>query len=75
MVYTDIYINLVNKMVIKRRAVDFIWRKNTYRLDQIVEESGNNVLYYLKDEPDRNVLREKMMYILEDNLVPPEWMN
>ena len=23
----------------KRRATDFIWSKNTYRLDQIVEES------------------------------------
>ena len=31
----------------KRRATDFIWSKNTYRLDQIVEESGIHVLHYL----------------------------
>ena len=31
----------------KRLARDFIWCKNTYRLDLIVQESGNRVLYYL----------------------------
>ena len=28
---------------------DRIWSKNTYRIDRIVEESGNRTLYYLKD--------------------------
>ena len=36
----------------KRWATDFIWSKNTYRLDQIAQESGNRVLYYLQDRPD-----------------------
>ena len=31
----------------KRRATDLIWSKNMYRLDQIVQEQGNCVLYYL----------------------------
>ena len=31
----------------KRRATDLIWSKNTYRLDRIVQEPGNRVLYYL----------------------------
>ena len=31
----------------KRWATDLIWCKNTYRLDRIVQEPGNRVLYYL----------------------------
>ena len=26
----------------KRRATDLIWRKNTYRLDRIVQDPGND---------------------------------
>ena len=37
----------------KRRATDLIWSKNTYRLDRIVQDPGNRVLYYLHDGPDR----------------------
>ena len=33
----------------KRRATDFIWNKNTYKLYRIVQETGNRVLYYLQD--------------------------
>ena len=31
----------------KRRAIDLIWCKYTYRLDRIVQEPGNRVSYYL----------------------------
>ena len=37
----------------QRRATDLIWSKNRYRLDRIVQEPGNRVLYYLQDGPDR----------------------
>ena len=30
----------------KRRTTDHIWSKNTYRLDRIVKDPGNRVLYY-----------------------------
>ena len=30
----------------KRRTTGFIWSKNTYRLDRIVQEPSNRVLYY-----------------------------
>ena len=30
-----------------RRATGFVWSKNMYRLDRIVQEPGNGVLYYL----------------------------
>ena len=58
-----------------RQITDFIWSKNTYRLDQIVQEPGNGVFYYLQDGPDRTFVREKLMRIPEDTRVPPEWVS
>ena len=59
----------------KRRATDFIWSKNTYRLDRIVQEPGNRVLYYLQDGPNRAFVREELMHISEDTQVPPDWVS
>ena len=59
----------------KRRATDLIWSKNTYRLDRIVQDPGNRVLYYLQDGPDRVFVREELMYVSEDNQVPPDWVS
>ena len=50
----------------KRRATDFIWSKNTYRLDRIAQEPGNRVLYYFQDGPDRAIVCEELMHISED---------
>ena len=36
----------------KREATDFMWNKNKYRLDMIVEDLGNYVLCYLPDGID-----------------------
>ena len=55
----------------KRRATDLIWSKNTYRLDRIVQELGNCVLYYLQDGPDRAFVREELVHVSEDTQVPP----
>ena len=57
----------------KRRATDLIWSKNTYPLDQIVQDPGNRVLYYLQDEPDKAFVREELMHVSEDIQVPPDW--
>ena len=59
----------------KRWATDFIWSKNTYRLDRIVEEPGNRVLYYLQDVPDRAFVSEKLMHVSEDTQVSPDWVS
>ena len=59
----------------KRRATDLIWSKNTYRLDRIVQEPGNRVLYYLQDGPNRAFVSEKLMHISEDTQVPPDWVS
>ena len=50
----------------KRRATDLIWSKNTYRLNQILQDPDNRVLYYLQDGPDRAFVREELMHVSED---------
>ena len=59
----------------KRRATDLVQSKNTYRLDRIVQEPGNRVLYYLQDGPDRTFVNEELMHISEDTQVPPDWLS
>ena len=58
----------------KKRATDRTWSTKTYRLDRIVENSGQRVLYYLSDGPERAFVREELMLIPEDTEVPPEWV-
>ena len=58
----------------KRQATDFIWSKNTYRLDRIVQEPGNPVLYYLQDGPNSAFVCEELMHISEDIQVHPDWV-
>ena len=53
----------------KRWTRDFIWSKNKYRLDRIVQEPGNRVLYYLQDVPDRAFVHEELMHIPVDTQV------
>ena len=53
----------------KRRATDLIWSKNTYRLDRIVQDPGNRVLYYLQDGPDRAFVLEELMHVSEGTQV------
>ena len=49
-----------------KRATDRIWSKKTYRLREIVENSGNHLMYYLKDGPERVFVKEELMLISED---------
>ena len=58
----------------KRRATDNIWSRKTYRLDRIIENPGQRVLYYIADGPQRAFVREELMSIPEDTEVPPEWV-
>ena len=37
-----------------------------YQLDQIVQDPGNPVLYYLQDGPDRAFVLEELMHDSED---------
>ena len=58
----------------RRRATDKIWSRNTFRLDRIVENLGQRVLYYLTDGPKRAFVREELMLIPENTEVPPDWV-
>ena len=58
----------------KRGVTDLIWSKNMYRLDLVVQNPGNRVLYYLQDGPDRAFVREELMHVSEDTKVPPDWV-
>ena len=46
-----------------------------YRLDRIVQDPGNHVLYYLQDGTDRTFVLEELMYVSEDTQVPPDFMS
>ena len=59
----------------RKRATDLIWSKNTYRLDRIVQDPRNHVLYYLQEEPDTSFVHEELMHISEDTQVPPDWVS
>ena len=58
----------------RRRATDFIWSKNTYHLDEIIQDDGNKVLYYLRDGPKRSFVREELMLIPEETQLPPDYV-
>ena len=44
----------------RKRATDRIWSKETYRLREVVEDSGNQVIYYLSDGPERAFVSERV---------------
>ena len=56
----------------KRRAANFFWSRNTYQLDQIVQEPGNCALYYLQDGPVRAFVRKELMHVSKDSQVLPD---
>ena len=58
-----------------RRATDMVWSWDVHRLDRIVEDQGQRVLYYLTDgAPKRAFVREELMLIPENTEVPPEYV-
>ena len=59
----------------KKQVADLTWSKNTYRLDRIVQEPDNRVLCYLQDGPSRAFVREEIIHVSEDTLVPPDWVS
>ena len=58
----------------RRRATDRIWSKETYRLREIAENTGNRVMYYLLDLPGRAFVSEELMLIPEDTELPPDYV-
>ena len=58
----------------RRRAMDRVLSKKTYRLREIVENPGNCVMYYLKDGLEKAFVSEELMLILEDTELPPDYI-
>ena len=56
----------------QKRATDMVWSWNVFRLDRIVEDPGQRVLYYLAEGPERAFVREELMLIPEDTELPPD---
>ena len=64
------------------RATDRVWSKKTYRLKEVVEDTGNHVMYYRKEgpkgpasgRPKRAFVSEELMLIPEDTLLPPDYV-
>ena len=52
----------------QKRAMDRIWSKATYRLREVVEDSGNWVMYYFSDGPSQ------LMLIPKDTELPPDYV-
>ena len=58
----------------QRRATDRIWSKGTYRLRKTIEDTGNRVMYYLRDGPERAFVSEELMLIPEDTELLPDYV-
>ena len=57
-----------------KRATDRTWSMVTYRLRDVVEDSGNRVMCYLSDGPERAFVSEELMLIPEDTELPPDYV-
>ena len=75
MIYKDIYSLKKNMEIKKRRNTYFIWSKNAYRLERIVEEPHNSVLHYMQGGPDKAFVREVLINISEDTNAPNKWIS
>ena len=70
------YYNPVKNMMTNstEQLIDRVWSKGTSRLRKIVEDSGNHVMYYLSDGPERAFVSEQLMLIPEDTELPPDYI-
>ena len=58
----------------RQRVNDRIWSKKTYRLREVVEDTGNGVMYYLLNGPEKAFVSEDLMLIPEDTELPPDYV-
>ena len=66
-----------------RRATDRVWSKGTYRLREVIEDSGNRAMYYLSGPggaslheggPEKAFVSEELILIPEDTELPPDYI-
>jgi len=56
----------------RRRATDPVWSLQVYRIARAVTKSGEPVLYYLESGPRRGFVREEMLAVARDTVLPPD---
>jgi hypothetical protein len=56
----------------RRRATDPVWSLQVYRLERSVTKPGEPVLYYLQDGPGRGFVREELLAVPSDTVLPPD---
>ena len=54
------------------RATDPIWSINKFRIGKTLTKSSQPVLYYLDDGPARGFVREELLPIPNDTVLPPD---
>ena len=57
-----------------KRVTDGIWSKQTYSLRELVEDSGNRVMYYLSDGTERAFVSEGLLLFPEDTELPLDYI-
>ena len=55
----------------QRRATDPIWSLKVFNIEKSVTQTHAPVLYYLRDGPKRGFVREELLIIPEDTVLPP----
>ena len=58
----------------RRRAIDRVWSKASYRFREVMKHPGNPVMYYLLNGPERAFVSEELMLIPEDTELPPDYV-
>ncbi|MES9881870.1 MAG: DDE-type integrase/transposase/recombinase [Sedimenticola sp.] len=56
----------------RRRATDPVWSLQVYRLGRSVTKPEEPVLYYLQDGPARGFVREELLVVPPDTVLPPD---
>ena len=54
-----------------RRATDPIWSLKVYNIEKVVTKPKEPVMYYLFDGPKRGFVREELMVVPPDTVLPP----
>ena len=55
----------------QRRATDPIWSLKVFNIEKGVTATNAPVLYYLRDGPKRGFVREELLLIPKDTVLPP----
>ena len=54
-----------------KRAIDPIWSLKVYNIEKVVTKPKEPVMYYLFDGPKRGFVREELMVVPQDTVLPP----